>query len=114
MTSDQIILGISTIIIVYFIYRKIKFSFLKKELPKLLNEGAIIVDVRSPAEYAQGSKPGSINIPLNELTNRVNELDKSKKIVLCCASGARSGMAAGILNQKGFHTVNAGPWSNTL
>ena len=77
--------------------------------------GAVVVDVRTPAEYKLGSSPGSINIPLDILPVRLNELDKSKKIILCCASGGRSGMAVGILKNNGFSdVVNAGPWTNTI
>lgn len=81
----------------------------------MIQQGAIVVDVRSKAEYAMGARPGSFNIPLDELSQRWKELDKSKKIILCCASGARSGMALGILKSLGFQdVVNAGSWMNTM
>jgi len=99
----------------FFAWRFLKFKKVKSALPKLLQQGAVVVDVRSPGEFKQGSRPGSLNIPLNEIQNRLGELDKGKPVILCCASGARSGMAAGILKQNGFvSVVNAGPWTNTL
>jgi rhodanese-related sulfurtransferase len=102
-------------IVAFFVWRWSKFKKVKSEMPKLIAEGALVVDVRSPSEFRQGSRPGSINIPLNEIGARLQEIDKAKTIVLCCASGSRSGMAAGILKQNGFSkVVNAGPWSNTL
>ncbi len=62
----------------------------------------MLIDVRSPGEYAGGHLEGSINVPLDEFTRRITELvpDKATPIVLCCASGARSGAAAGWLQQR--------------
>ncbi len=88
---------------------------MKAELPKHLNKGAIIVDVRTPGEFQAGHNPASINIPLGSLPARIKELDKTKPIILCCASGGRSGMAVGTLKEHGFtDVINAGPWRNTL
>jgi len=99
----------------WFGWRFLKFRSVKARLPELLSRGAVIVDVRSPAEYAAGARPGSLNIPLGELAGRAKALDASKPVIVCCASGTRSGMAAGILKSKGFkEVVNAGPWANTL
>ncbi len=103
------------IIILFFGYRFYRFKFIKNKLPQLLTEGAIILDVRSKGEFAQGHNPESINIPLDELNSESNRLDKSKVILVCCASGTRSAMAVGILKKNGFSNVmNAGTWSNTL
>lgn len=102
-------------IVAFLIYRSLRFRLAKGRLPGLAADGAVFVDVRSPAEFAAGSRPGSLNIPLDEIGRRAKELDKNKPVVLCCASGARSGVAAGILKGMGFRSVtNAGPWQNTL
>jgi phage shock protein E len=102
-------------ILLYVAWRWKVGKKMKAEIPKFLEAGAIVVDVRSPAEFSQGARPGSINIPLDLLPKKLNTLDKSKKIILCCASGARSGMALGILKSAGYSDViNAGPWTNTL
>lgn len=99
----------------FFAYRFYRFNAIKKQLPHLLQEGAILIDVRSKAEYSGGHNPQSINIPLDELNSKSKDLDHSKTILLCCASGTRSGMAVGILKKNGFKKViNAGSWSNTL
>lgn len=99
----------------FLLYRALKFRLVKGRLPGLAAEGAVFVDVRSPAEFAAGNRPGSLNIPLGEIARRARELDKNKPVILCCASGARSGAAAGILKGLGFRSVtNAGPWQNTL
>lgn len=106
---------IPALIILFFGWRFLKFKKTKSMIPHYLQQGAIIVDVRSAAEFSQGSSPLSINIPLGEIQNRTKDLDKTKPIILCCASGTRSGAAVGILKANGFNTViNAGPWTNTL
>ena len=69
----------------------------------LLKNGAVIVDVRSPGEYAGGHIKGSKNMPLESIGSKVNELKKlSKPIITVCRSGARSNMAKGILAQAGI------------
>lgn len=96
-------------------WRFFKFRAVKARLPELLRRGAVVVDVRGPEEYAAGARPGSLNIPLGALADRANELDASKPVIVCCASGTRSGMAVGILKSRGFReVVNAGSWRNTL
>ncbi len=103
------------LIVGFFAWRFLKFKKAKAMLPEYLKQGAVIVDVRSSVEFNQGARPGSINIPLNELNARVKELDKEKTIILCCASGTRSGIGVGILKKNGFkRVVNIGSWTNTL
>ena len=69
----------------------------------------IVVDVRTPQEFAGGAYPGAINIPLDELQMRVNELgNKSREITLYCASGARSAYGQRGLQQMGFTNVKNG------
>ena len=100
-------------VVLYFGWRYKKGRDMKATLPDLMKDGAIIVDVRSPGEFASGHAPNSINIPLPQLKDRLSQLDSSKTIVLCCASGTRSGMAVATLKQNGFSkVVNAGPWTN--
>ncbi|QSE99247.1 rhodanese-like domain-containing protein [Fulvivirga lutea] len=78
---------------------------------ELVEIGAIIIDVRSAAEYAGGHVANSINIPLDQLDKKLNQLDKKKPIITCCASGMRSGVAKGVLKSKGFEEVyNGGGW----
>ncbi len=99
----------------FLLFRHFRFKFAAKKLPGLAAAGAVFVDVRTPAEFAAGNRPGSINIPLDEIAKQAKKLDKAKPVILSCASGARSGMAATILKGMGFRQVtNAGPWQNTL
>ena len=84
-------------------------------LPELKKNGATLVDVRSAAEFAGGNAPGTINIPLQDLGSRFGEIPKSAPVVLCCASGTRSGMAKLMLKKKGYSNVyNIGAWSKFL
>jgi len=77
-----------------------------------LNE-ATIVDVREPYEFLAGKVEGSINIPLGEVPGRIEEFKNMKKpLVLCCASGGRSGQATHFLAQHGVEDVhNGGGWN---
>ncbi len=71
------------------------------------------MDVRSPGEFAGGHAEGSVNIPLQELEQRIKELDPSRWVIVCCASGTRSAMARRRLRARGFERVlNAGSWRN--
>jgi phage shock protein E len=74
-----------------------------------IKAGAKVVDVRSPDEFRDGGYPGAVNIPVQDLGRRMAEIPKEKPVVLYCASGARSGVAARMLKQAGYgDVVNAG------
>jgi rhodanese-related sulfurtransferase len=75
------------------------------------SRGAIILDVRTKGEYSQGAIPGSKNIPLQVINSKINEIKKlNKPVITCCASGMRSGSAAGILKAQGIEAINGGGW----
>lgn len=84
----------------------------KVSLVDLIKEGALILDVRTKGEFAQGHIRGSVNIPVEKLSANLNKLKgKSKPIITCCASGSRSAYAKGILSSNGFTNVhNGGAW----
>jgi phage shock protein E len=70
-----------------------------------------IVDVRTHEEFMGGHVVDSINIPLGEIQNRFEEIQNLKApLVLCCASGNRSGQAQHYLSQKGIDCYNGGSW----
>ena len=71
-----------------------------------LDAKVTLLDVRSPAEYAGGTIPGFINIPLDELRSRLGQLDNAKPIYVTCQVGLRGYIAARILTQNGFETYN--------
>jgi len=65
----------------------------------------IVLDVREPAEFAAGHLPNARNIPAGELEKRVGDLPSGKPVLVCCASGARSGRALGVLRKAGHEQV---------
>ena len=84
-----------------------------EKIREYLQNKAVIIDVRTPEEFADGHAKGSVNIPLNALGNQINKIKNYKKpIITCCRSGARSGTAANILNNNGIGSINGGPWQN--
>lgn len=75
------------------------------------NRKRVIVDVRTSEEFAGGHVPGSINIPLQEIVQRLDEFKgMDQPILLCCASGNRSGQAAAYLKGIGIQCENGGCW----
>lgn len=85
----------------------------KVNIHEVINNGAIILDVRTKAEFQRGHVKGSINIPLDQLSHNLSKLDRKKTIVTCCASGMRSASAKGMLRAKGFEQVhNGGSWQS--
>jgi rhodanese-related sulfurtransferase len=72
---------------------------------------AYIIDVRTPGEFFGGHVAGSINIPLQEIQARLSELKAmGSPLILCCASGGRSGQATYFLSQQGIECYNGGSW----
>jgi rhodanese-related sulfurtransferase len=72
---------------------------------KLLSHGAVLIDVRSADEFARRALPGAVNLPLPELLDRVNSLEKTRPVIVYCQSGSRSAMAARVLRRVGFGAV---------
>ncbi len=81
---------------------------------QLVQQGAVILDVRSKAEYSGGHIKGSLNIPVDHLANHLQRLpNKGTPIITCCASGARSAVAGRLLSSKGYKSVyNGGSWTS--
>ena len=83
------------------------------DLSQLIKDGAVIVDVRSKAEFATGHVKGSINIPLEQIGASAEKLKSHNHIITCCRSGNRSRMALRTLQSKGLKNVtNGGSWQN--
>ncbi len=94
------------------------FGFIKKffgppvDFKKLLEAGAIIIDVRTPGEFNSGSVKGAKNIPVDQIKSKTAELQKKgKPVILVCRSGARAGMAKNILKAAGIEAYNGGSWN---
>lgn len=93
------------------------FGFLKKlfgagtDLSEKLEQGAVVVDVRTKEEFASGHVQGSKNIPLGQVSKQVQKIQAwNKPVIACCASGMRSASAASILKQHGIEAYNGGSW----
>ena len=106
---SPIILGL-----VFFGYRFYKSKRIKRMIPELKSKGAQIVDVRSEKGFQFGNNPDSINIPLSKIATGLEKLKKNMPVIVCCATGTRSAMAARIMKSKGFEVYNAGNWQNTI
>ena len=74
-------------------------------------KGALLLDVRSPGEFAGGALPGAKNIPVQSLGSRLSELPKDRPIVVYCASGMRSASARSLLVKNGFDAYDLGAGS---
>ncbi len=82
-------------------------------IKEYLENGAVVIDVRTEMEFAEGHVEGSKNIPLNSIGFNIDEIKKlNKPIITCCRSGARSGSAENVLKQNGIDVINGGPWGN--
>lgn len=89
--------------------------FKKTDYRKLLAEGAVIIDVRSPQEYKSGAIPGSENIPLQSVGARMKQIKSLNVPVICvCASGMRSSAAKGQMKAAGVDAYNGGAWTKMI
>ena len=83
------------------------------QVQEFAKKGAIIVDVRSNAEFKSGSITGSKNIPLPAIEQEIEKIKKwNKPVIVCCQSGMRSSQAASILKKNGIECFNGGGWSS--
>jgi rhodanese-related sulfurtransferase len=92
-------------------------NFLKKllvagpNIRALLDDGAVLIDVRSAAEYKAGHVKKSINIPLDQIGQNMEKIrGMNVPVVTCCKSGVRSGIAASKLKSQGLEAYNGGGW----
>lgn len=82
-----------------------------QQIDELVKNGAILVDVRDPHEREQGFIPHSINIPLGDLRQRLEELPKDQTIYVSCQVGLRGYLASRVLSLNGYDVVNvSGGW----
>lgn len=96
------------------IFKKLFAPKDNSKLKESITAGALLVDVRTPGEFASGNIKGSINIPLDRLQNQAQVLKKDKLIIVFCRSGNRSMAAKAILEKSGFRNVVDGGAISTL
>lgn len=82
-------------------------------MENIIKDGAFLVDVRTPAEFAEGHVNGSTNIPLDQVAKELEQFKGKEQIIVFCRSGNRSGQAKMILEQNGFkNVINGGTWQD--
>jgi NADPH-dependent 2,4-dienoyl-CoA reductase/sulfur reductase-like enzyme/peroxiredoxin family protein/rhodanese-related sulfurtransferase/TusA-related sulfurtransferase len=77
-----------------------------EDLPKALEQGARLLDVRTPEEYERGHLDGAVNMPLDEIRTHIHELDRKHPLIVYCQVGLRGYLAERILKQNGFSVQN--------
>ena len=112
--TTWVVLGVFMVLILF------KFNIGRRSQDELtairqaVEDGGLLLDVRSPREFKAGHLDEALNIPVGELHGRLEELgSKARPVVVYCASGARSRSASQLLRESGFHDVHdLGPWRN--
>ena len=76
------------------------------ELKKIIENGGQLIDVRSPAEFNQGSLQHAVNMPIESMPTYAEELDRSRPVLIYCLSGIRARMVKRFLESLGFEKVH--------
>jgi rhodanese-related sulfurtransferase len=84
--------------------REIDIEGLRQQLET--DEGATLIDVREPREYAEAHVPGAVLIPMGQLASRLEEVPKDRTVYVICRSGNRSGAMGPLLDANGYESVN--------
>jgi len=105
---------IAGLVAALFIYWNIINMIKRKKVVKIITRGAVVIDVRTPGEFGSGHYHSAINIPVDAIRKNISRFAaKDKPVIVYCASGSRSSVAAGVLKSLGFTDVfNAGSVSN--
>ena len=91
----------------------LRFGTKTNAIQEYVQKGAVILDVRTPAEFKEGHIKGSKNIALQVLNGQVETIKKwNKPVIACCKSGMRSAQATSILKQNGIDCINGGGWNS--
>lgn len=109
MTSNGFVLGIIAVLGIFFLMRQLQAAdgIDVTEAQKMNQNGALLLDVREPGEYASGHAPNAVLIPLGQLGSRMQEITayKDKPVAVMCRSGRRSASATKQLAEAGFSQV---------
>lgn len=115
--SDWYLWVIVGVWLAFFLFRKMRGGINGEKAQELLRQGAVLLDVRGKNEFAEGHLPEAVNLPLNQLSEKVGEIVPSRETaVLCyCLSGNRSGTAVGQLRRMGYqNSFNLGSYSRAM
>ncbi len=104
--STPILVGVVLFVVAFLVMRNMVGGISSEDAKKLVADGAVLLDVRTTGEYGSGHLPGAINVPVQDLEQRISELDPTKPVVVYCGSGARSARAKRLLEAKGFEAVS--------
>jgi phage shock protein E len=101
---DWIIFAITIALLIAYIFLRRNGQISADQAAAALKQGALLIDVRSPAEYSTGHLQDAINIPVQEIDSLIGTrvTDKDQVLLLHCQSGARSGMAKNRLDALGY------------
>lgn len=104
---DTTTLIILAVIILFFVAKKMGQVNAQKAI-ELIREGAVLIDVRTEAEFSGGSVGSAINLPLDQLGEKISTIvtDKQKPILVFCLSGSRSAFAKRVLISAGYTNVH--------
>jgi phage shock protein E len=106
MDSNVVLAVLTALAFVFLLFRR-RGDINSRDARESVQAGALLVDVRSPAEFAGGHIEGAINVPLQGLATRLEQFgEKQRPIILYCASGVRSSSAAGVLRRAGYAKVD--------
>lgn len=95
------------------IFKQLFSSAPATDYAALIKKGAMIIDVRTPGEFASGHIKGSTNIPLDVIAQNLPQLKKKNRpLITVCRSGNRSGSAKAILEKEGIEVYNGGAWDS--
>ncbi|MFC7774212.1 rhodanese-like domain-containing protein [Flavobacterium sp. GCM10027622] len=87
------------------------FGSKTKTIKSYIAKGAVIIDVRTVNEFNSGHIQDSKNIPLDQITNKINAIKNlNKPVIVCCRSGMRSSQATSLLKPHGIEIINGGGW----
>jgi len=107
-----ILIILTSIVIIYAVYRVYRHVKLDNGLEKKIANGAIILDVRTKTEFDGGHILDAVNIPLSHLRKDPLPFNKNQEIITCCSHGLRSVKAVGLLKERGYnHVYNGGVWT---
>jgi phage shock protein E len=103
----KFVLAMAVVLAAVYLFSLSRGSVSSPEAHRLVEAGALLVDVRTPGEFSAGHLPGAVSLPVQELEPRMAELGgKDRPIVVYCRSGSRSGRAKRVLEGAGFTAVH--------
>lgn len=111
--SISVVTILITIVVMLGLFKNMFSQTPNASLSEAVKNGAFLVDVRTPGEFASGSVKDAVNIPLDKVQSQISKFKEKKTVVVFCRSGGRSSQAKSILEQNGIQNViNGGTWQN--